>query len=343
MSRRPSAVGLSADASDETRYALSAPVTIPSESSTLVAIVNERVAGSEVLLYRPDPNAPASGSFPFRTARLQNDSGLQLVRGPVALFARGTFVGEGVLSALNAGERTFIPFAIDRSTSVSRRVESARQPNRIVSIVRGVMTVTEWDVINTLYEVRAGERVPSRMVIHHNANAGYELQDPPRGTEVSGSAVVVPIDLTPGGQTELAIEERRSRPERHAILNASITALEVYFAGEHLPAELRAQLAAVLTQRQAVGQIEEELNDVRQQRSIQSRRLSELQNSLSAIERSGASAADLRRDLQGRLREATEASEALTIQEAELAARRAEANVRLTESIAAISYDPAAP
>lgn len=124
------------------------------------------------------------------------------------------------------------------------------------------MTVTEWDVISTHYEVRAGARVPSRLVVHHNANAGYELLDPPRGTEVSGRAVVVPIDLTPGGETELAIDERRSLPGRHALLHADATTLQVYFGSDHLPADVRAQLAAVLTQRQAIAQLEDEIRDI---------------------------------------------------------------------------------
>lgn len=345
LSRRPSAQALSSGQSDETRYALHAPVTIPAESSTLVAIVNERVPGQEILLFRPDPNAPASRVSPFRAARLQNQSGLQLVRGPVALFARGTFVGEGVLSTLNAGESTFIPFAIDASTQVTRVPESRREPNRITSIVRGVMTVTEWDIRTTRYDIRAGERTPTRLVVHHARAPGYELIDAPSGTEESGGAVVIPIDITPGGSTELTLVERRSRPGRHALLHGPVDALEVYFSGDHLPAELRAQLAELLTLRQNVAQMDERLRDLRAQQSIQGRRLSELQGSLSAIERSPG-AVQLRRDLQQRLREATQASEALTVQEAALAAERAEASVRLTEAVAAISLEavsPAAP
>lgn len=338
LSRRPSAQALSSGQSDETRYALHAPVTIPAESSTLVAIVNERVPGQEILLYRPDPNAPASRVSPFRAARLQNESGLQLVRGPVALFARGTFVGEGVISTLNAGESTFIPFAIDGSTQVAIVPESRREPHRITSIVRGVMSVTEWDVRTTRYDVRAGERTPSRMVIHHARAPGFELIDPPMGTEESGRAIVVPLDITPGGSTELTLVERRSRPGRHALLNASVDSLEVYFSGEHLSAELRAQLAALLALRQNVGRMDDQLRDIRAQQAIQGRRLSELQGSLTAIERS-TGATQLRRDLQRRLREATTASEALTVQEAALTAERAEANVLLTEAIAAISLE----
>ncbi|MFK8001328.1 MAG: OmpA family protein [Polyangiales bacterium] len=342
LSRRPSAGALSSGQSDETRYALHAPVTVPAESSTLVAIVNERVPGQEILLFRPDPNAPASRTAPFRAARLQNQSGLQLVRGPVALFARGTFVGEGVISTLNAGESTFIPFAIDASTRVSAVPESHREPHRITSIVRGVMTVSEWDIRTTRYDIRAGERTPSRLVIHHARTPGYELIDAPTGTEESGGAVVVPIDITAGGNAELTLVERRARPGRHALLHGSVDALEVYFSGEHLPAELQAQLAELLTLRQDVARMDDELRDIRAQQSIQGRRLSELQGSLGAIERS-TGAAQLRRDLQQRLREATAASEALTVREAALAAERAEANVRLTEAVAAVSMEAEEP
>ena len=102
-------VAVPEDSGSGTQYVISDAVTVPEATSTLVAIVNRRVAGREVLLFRPDPSTPSSRTHPFRAARIENPTDLKLVEGPVAMFARGTFVGDGVLNAVHPGENTVIP------------------------------------------------------------------------------------------------------------------------------------------------------------------------------------------------------------------------------------------
>ncbi|MGE0789542.1 MAG: OmpA family protein [Sandaracinaceae bacterium] len=333
-------VAVADDTASETRYRIATPVTIPRGSTTMVAIVNQRVRGAEVLLYRPDASAPLSRSHPFRAARLVNESGLSLVPGPVALLAGGTYVGEGVLDGLSADESTFLPYAIDRSTEVIAHPESDGRPNRLVSLARGVMVVEDWAVRRTRYEVRAGARAPSRIWIHHAGAFGFDYVELPGETVQSGTSVIVPVSVTAGERAELVIEERRATERRIAILDTG-EALGAYVEGEHLPAELRARLRGILEQRAALDAIDGELREVRDQAAVQSRRLAELQSSLRAIERS-STAADLRRQLQQRLEEASAASERLITQEAALTARRAEARVRLSEALIDLRYEPEA-
>ncbi|WP_437917545.1 hypothetical protein WME73_10910 [Sorangium sp. So ce302] len=79
------------------------PVTLPKKSSALITLINRPVAGEDVLLFRPDPAAPASATHPFRAAQIENRSALGLQPGSVSIFSGGTFVGEGVLTRLLPG------------------------------------------------------------------------------------------------------------------------------------------------------------------------------------------------------------------------------------------------
>lgn len=337
MDTRAMATASTETTTDATRYELDAPVTIPAGNSTLVAIVNERVPGSDILLFRPDAATPASQTHPFHAARLSNSSGLSLIQGPVALYARGTFVGEGVLNRLAEGENTTIPYAIDMSTEVVSTVEHDSQPHRLISIADGVAMIEEWTLRRTRYEVRAGARVPERAYVSHPRLDGFDFVDEPEGTETSGSTSLVPLAIEPGETRDMTIVERRAGRRRYAILNLASDYF-VAFEGDELPPELRERFTELANLRRELGELEGRLRDVREQRMVQARRLSELQQSLSAIERS-TSAGELRRQLQTHLREATQATERFTVQEADLTAQIAELGVRLREAVRALSYE----
>ena len=110
------------------RYDLANHVTIPRKSSTMVTIVNNDVPGEDILLYRPDPSVPGSDVAPFRAARLKNQTRAGFLSGPVAIFAGGTFVGEGLIDRLNPGDTALIPYGLDATTTV--KVESAMDRRR---------------------------------------------------------------------------------------------------------------------------------------------------------------------------------------------------------------------
>lgn len=336
------ALSLPSDSTEGTSYTMSREVTIPAGSSTLVPILNERIPGRDLLFYRPDHNTPTSDTHPFRAARIENSSGMHLVGGTVALFARGTFVGEGVLGAVNTGENAFVPYAVDGSTTVLQHQDTERRPNRLVSIARGVMTVEDWDVQRTRYEIRVGRHAPGVLVLQHQGRYGYDFVELPPGTEQSGSSTLIPLPIEAGRDSELIVEERRAAQRRVRIVEDSGTALEAYGLPEDMDRELARRIAEALAQRTALAQLDEQVREVREQSNVASQRLAELQGSLRSIERSGAGAADLRRQLQGRLREATEQSEGFSARLAELTANRAEARVRLSEMVSELQMEEAA-
>ena len=318
------AVAVPEDSGSGTRYVISDVVTVPEATSTLVAIVNRRVAGREVLLFRPDASTPASSTHPFRAARVENPTDLRLVEGPVAMFSGGAFVGDGVLDTVHPGENTVIPFSLDGSTTVLVRYDADRQPSRLVSIARGVMTVQDWDVRRTRYEIRAGDRVASELVIAHQRRPGYEPIDLPPRSEESGAATMIPTAIESGQTSELVVEERRETRRMIRIAQESRFELGGYFDPDDLPDEVRARLEQAIELRQALNDVETRLRGVREQAANANERLRQLQNSLTSIERS-RSAAQLRRQLESRLSEATRQAEQYTNRIAALTAERAEA------------------
>jgi outer membrane protein OmpA-like peptidoglycan-associated protein len=320
------------------RYELEDPVTLPAGSSTLVSIINERVGGEDVLLYRPDAAVPGSDTHPLRAARLVNQSGLALEPGPVAVFSRGAFVGEGLLDRLPRGETAFIPYALDGSTWVRVEVQGGEEPGRLVSIARGVFTVENREVRTTRYEIAAGVEPAARMFVKHTRTPGYGVGELPPGTVEAEGAWLIPIPLTASRLSVLTVTERRPVRRSVRLLESEDPSLALILEGSELSDALRLRLTDAIALRRQAGRLEMELAALRRRLGDAAARGQELRDSLKAIERS-AGAAALRKKILDRLGDVIavqdETSRALAARTIELGDARA----KLADALAELTLE----
>lgn len=316
-----------------TRFPVARDISIPAGTSAMVTILHRPVVGEDVLLYRVDSNVPASRRHPFRAARFVNRAGVDLIPGPVSLFAGGDLVGQGLLDALRAGENAFIPYAIDTATRVSREDVTVETPARIVGLADGLLQVERTRTLRTTYAIEAGQRTAARIFIRHARASGYEPTNLPPHTETSPDALLVPIPLTPGRDSSLVIEEHRA--VRHAIdLTHDLSVdLTPYLEGSDLEAPIETRLAELLEARNGLVRIHEEAALLNHQLAESALRSAELRAAIESLdERAGRSSSPVRRRIAGRLENAVEHSERLAERLAEIRAREIEARSRLREA-----------
>lgn len=305
-----------------TRFSVGRRITVPAGTSAMVTILNRSVVGEDVLFYRVDSNAPESEAHPFRAARLVNRSGLDLVPGPISLFARGEIVGQGLLGALNAGENAFVPYALDRSTSVAVSREEEQVPARVVSLSRGSLRVERTLISRARYRIEAGQHAPSRLFVRHARAEGFTPHALPPRAETSPDALLVPIPVEPGADAVLVIEERRPSLGVVQLADDLSTDLVPYLAGSTLDPAHEAALRQLLADRDALRRLRERAQLLRERLSEHAARAEELRRSIVALdERGGRSSAIARRRLTEQLTTATNAAEAIAV---ELATNRAE-------------------
>jgi outer membrane protein OmpA-like peptidoglycan-associated protein len=311
-----------------TRFSVGRPVSIPAGDSAMVTILNRSTTGEDVLLFRVDPNAPESTRHPFRAARLENRSGIDLVPGPLSLFARGELVGQGLIDTLAAGENAFVPYAIDRSTHVASEVSERETPGRISGISRGVVALERIRVRATQYRIEAGHRVPQRIFVRHLRSAGFEPLALPPETETSPDAILAPIPIEGGRDAQVSIEEQTTLRASIHLADDLTSDLRPYLAGSELSAAERAAVESLQGDRDALARSVEQTELLRVRLSESAARAEELRRTMRALdERAGRSAAPVRRRTSERLdealREADELAERLSIERAEQSEARA--------------------
>jgi len=316
------------------RYALTEPVSIRRGASSMVSILNKAVRGEDALLFRPDGNAPGSDRHPFRVARLENSSGYTLEPGPIAIFSGGTFVGDSLLSRLQIGETTWIPYALDGGTTVTSSGTNEEHPVRLVAMHRGVMTVENAAVRTTTYTIAPGHAPTRTLYLRHARAAGYTAKDLPPNTIDQPDAYLLPVPLHAARTSTLTVEERQPRRASIALLDAGRTELGVYLEGGTLPAELGERVKAAIALRKEMGTIEDELAALRSRVSEISSRAYELRGSIKALDRVRG-ADDLRNKLVASLTQTTAESDTIArtlgMRTEALAAVRSRLQVSLAE------------
>ncbi|MCC6553977.1 MAG: OmpA family protein [Polyangiaceae bacterium] len=332
MARAPSSGGAPQDIAGAIRYDVRHPVTIPRRSSTMVTLINEYMPGEEVLLFRPDSAVPGSATYPFRAARLENRGDLALQPGAVAIFAGGTFAGEGLLRKLDPGETALIPYALDSATTVRVSTEEALQPVRILALARGIVSVEDASVVTTKYEIAAGRKAPARLFIRHDQRPGYVARRLPPGAQATPGAQLIPLPIQGGKPSVLTVEETQARRAEIMVLDAGGARLGAYLQGTALPPEADKQIREIISLRADLGRIEEEIDGLREQLADAAQRSGELRESLRAVERTPRAAA-IQKTLLDRLGQATAQTEQLSAKLAERSAGLADTRANLAERL----------
>ena len=102
-----------ADPVGESHFESPVPLTVRRGTSAMVSILNSGTRGEVVYLY--DPESPRGDArFAFKSVRFVNPSGSTLEAGPLTVYGKGRFIGEGMTDAIPGNQSAVIPFALDR-------------------------------------------------------------------------------------------------------------------------------------------------------------------------------------------------------------------------------------
>lgn len=250
------------------RYDLQDKVTVPDNSSTAVNIINARVSGAQVVLFRPELTSSHGASHPYRAVRFANDSGFALEKGPVTIYAKGTFVGEGFLERMEKGQSIFLTYAIDRNVSLTREQAFAREPLRLLKISGGRIITEVLNIYRGKYKLENRHEKPITAYIKTLRRSGYKLRNAPKETVYTGDAAYVPVTIASKKSAELKIEWV-SPVRRYLQVDSSlaINALQLYIGRGQVPAQIKPTLDKILAAKSRIDEVGVELNRLARLRS----------------------------------------------------------------------------
>lgn len=337
----------SASVSGLTRYDLEEKLTVPDGTSTMVAIINEKVQGEETFLFRPGGAGQGYESNPYRVIRFKNSTPFALESGPISIYSGGSFVGEGISEPVSAGVAVTIPFAVESSLLVASHLQYGGDEMRLVKIVRGVMEVENFARRSTTWEVTSQQPRTAGTTLyvrHSKAGGNFELVPRPAGTEDLPDAYLIPIQLA-AGATSAKLEVVEQTPSRStlSIWDArSLVLLEGILAVGTLDRGVRAKLEPIVKLRQEIGKIDTEIDGKTRTRGELDQRAQETRANLEAIKKDPAAGA-LRKRLGERLDQFAKDGDKLGRELVELQTKRTEKKIALEDAMQTLELLPEKP
>jgi hypothetical protein len=312
----------------------------------MVLLLDRRVAGEAIYLFAPDGGVPLSASHPFRVARMKNETGGLLERGPIAVFADRAFVGQGLLEPLPADATATVPFALERGIGVEQSRDYKEEGARLAKVELGQLQIERDAITLTRYKVKNGMTRAGRVLVKHPRVGGARLHQPPPGTEDNtgtGSALV-PVEVAAKTTKELTVDERLTRRQGVDWMSpAAEAAITAYANDRRARPDVAAVLRSALAIRKVLVRAQEEKRKLADEQAELSRTTEETRDNLRALAKV-KTADDLRAKLTERLAKAALRLDEITKRMVEVDLTINEQGVRFQDAVRSIKIlEPLAP
>ncbi len=260
-------------------------------------------------------------------------------RAPIAIYRRGTFVGEGITPDIAPGETATIPFAIESRVTVDSRSSSTSGEARLVRIIDGRITIESQTVSATTWTVRSALPEEERVLVRIPRYPNYTLDAGTDTVEEHDGFYLVPIDVGPRATVEQTVTQRSPVSTQIDLFDprAKIV-LDAWLDNADGRPDVAAALRPVLDGLDDLAAAEQRLNELRTMRGEIEQRTRELRANIAALGDAERSA-ELRQTLVDRL---AEQDDLLADTAAEIVERNEEISalrVMLTERMREVSLD----
>jgi hypothetical protein len=301
----------------------------------MVLLLHESVPGAAVFLFAPDWGVPDSSAHPFRVVRFTNATKGLLERGPIAVFEKGSFLGEGVLEPLPPKATATVPFALERSLAVQSESKYEELGARILKIEASQIFIERDRVQKTTYKVKNGGADAAHLLVKHPRSPGSRLFQPPPGTEdnVGTGSALVPVDVVPFGNAELLVDERSPYQQPVDWLDdLAAIAVKAYLSDTRSDPKVVSALSAAWAIRDKLRGLSDERSSLATEQASLERSTEQSRDNLKALEKN-KHAADLVAKLTDRLRKDSDRLDVITKRLIEIDLAIREQDVRFLDAI----------
>ncbi|HET6582210.1 MAG TPA: hypothetical protein VFG69_02160, partial [Nannocystaceae bacterium] len=183
-----------------------APMTIEAGHSAMVTLFDARTKAERVYLYDPVSDR-GSKRFAFNAVRLVNPSENTLDSGPITVYAKQQFLGEGLTEPIPPRSSALVPYALDRSLVVDPKSDTREEVEVLQTIERGIATAETRRIRRTELDIANRGHADAQLFVRHRVATGWTLQNPPKDVERMRGDVLVPVSVDAGTAKKVVIEE----------------------------------------------------------------------------------------------------------------------------------------
>jgi len=262
------------------RFDIAKPVELPRRTSAMLPLIDTEIDAEMVSIY----NASVMPRNPLNGAILKNDTGMDMLGGPITVLDDGMYAGDASIDHLAEGDKRLISYAVDLDVLVDSTSKSSSDITA-VKIVRGTLIVTRKTVTTQEYKIENKTDDERILIVEHPYDQSQKLVKPEKFEELTDKWYRFRKVVPAGEEASLEVATERVQDQAIGILSYDINSLLWYVENGEIDKGVREALATAIQLRQKVAQLNGELADLNREKAELVKDQDRLRKDLSSVGR----------------------------------------------------------
>jgi hypothetical protein len=219
------------------QYQVEAPVTVERQRSAMIPILSSNITGRRVSIY----SAGESTGHPMRGVELVNETNLQLLPGPIAVFDGPAYAGDAQINHIAKGDKRLLSYSLDLDVNVITKADQDSTVRRL-KIVDGqiIQTITSTNSISYAFDNKDSKRSRT-IIVEHPRYDGWTLVEPKKALEETKSQYRFEVPIDPAKTKTFSVVQERTEQQAAAVTSMNMeTILKFHKDGKLSDAVLKA-------------------------------------------------------------------------------------------------------
>lgn len=264
-----------AEIGDLFEYKIEQPVSVPRNRSALIPIIQTKMDGERVSIFRlPAEDDEDASDDEYAAARKANPramSGLLLKNitpmtfegGSMTVLDGDAYAGEALMERLKPNEQRLISFALDLGTHIRTEKTADRDPAKIVKVVDGAFQIHYFKTDKRVYHLSNQTDRPKAVYIEHPRRKDWVLSDSFAKPDYTTARFYrFRVELKPYETKELTVGENFGMMDAYQLNRLSPKDLDLFVRGRYIDDTMRARLGRFIDLRMRINDISAKLSAI---------------------------------------------------------------------------------
>jgi len=323
----------------ESHFLSEAKLTVARGTSALVSILDAKTDGESVYLYNA-AGKRGNKRYAFKSVRFKNPTDSTLETGPVTVYGRGRFIGEGLADPIPPRATAIVPYALDRQVVVDREGTTKDQISKLITLQRGVLTAEVQHVKTTKLKITNRLHTTAKVYVRHAVPKGWKLVKPPKVFDKLGRAYLFEVPIKPKDTVTVTIRQATPLTKTLSLRSAiGLDLIRVFLkAPQEVSEAFAAKMKGILGIHQEMANHKQAILSLRDRMGEYRARMNELHTQIVSLKEVKAGGA-LLRHLQKKMKEISERIQKATLDVVAHQEREMLARVRFQDAISELTLD----
>lgn len=248
-------------------YRIEQPVTVPRNRSALIPIIQTKMDGERVSIFRPTEDNEYEDEDtqprPMSGMLLTNTTPLTFEGGSLTVIDGNAYAGEALMERLKPEENRLISFALDLGTLINIKQEEDRQPAKLIKAAEGAFEVHYFKTDKKVYQLQNQTDSLKYVYIEHPIRKDWKLAESTlKPDEITNNFYRFRVELPAFARKDLVVTEIQGLKDSYRLGSLTFQNLELFVKQRYVDENTKAKLFLLIDLRSQIAKTEKELQSL---------------------------------------------------------------------------------